>query len=184
MPGLFFSFLEPYNYLDACIHTRRLYFRSNITKKSNESFIERLLAESQRNQSNSVFACHYAMGFLAILLISDFFGREILDFCSVTEVSVQVINQNMFTFFSLRKAKAKEFTKQLWLSDYSAVCLQMSNKAHHLRRMYHILTAVNAIIKMQFTKKEAKTRSFFYILYFLQFNIIKIHETLIQLGLR
>jgi hypothetical protein len=46
-------------------------------------------------------------------------------------------------------------------------------------KKYHILTAVNAIIKMQFTKKEAKREGFFS-LFLLQFNI-KIHETLIQL---
>jgi hypothetical protein len=55
-------------------------------KTSKESFIERLLAESQRNQSNSDFACHYAMVFLPpFFRISAYAPSQIIGSRSVTE---------------------------------------------------------------------------------------------------
>ena len=112
-----------------------------------------------------------------------FYISTVVDFCSVTENSVEVINQNMFTFFSffLRAmtwdegiCKAVVTVRQKLPFDYSSVFADVQQSTSSWR-MYHILTAVNAIIKMQFTKKEAKTRSFFFLP---QFNIIKIHENI------
>lgn len=75
----------------------------------------------------------------------------------------------------------KEFTKavvtvrQKLPFDYSSVFADVQQSTSSWR-MYHILTAVNAIIKMQFTKKKKQKQEVFFFLP--QFNIIKIHENI------
>lgn len=84
----------------------------------------------------------------------------------------------MFTFF-FRDCSDARWRNLRGSCDCQKKYLRLFNvfadvqQSTSLRRMYHILRAVNAIIKMQFTKNKNEKFS-------ATLNIIKIHETLIQ----